>query len=130
MADDASKALRAGLKGRCPNCHEGRLFDGYLKFAHVCQACGFDYHSNDIADGPAVFVIFIASILVVPLALVFQIKLDPPVFVTLLIWIPAIILVCLALLRPFRGLMFALQIVHNAKDAELDEGRGEDGPET
>ena len=115
--------VSTGLRGRCPNCHEGSIFAGYLKFAHQCPSCGFDLQSNDVADGPAVFVILIASTLVVPLALAFQIKMDANIFLTLAIFIPIIVLVCLALLRPFRGLMFALQIANNAKEAELD---GED----
>jgi uncharacterized protein (DUF983 family) len=118
---DTSNIVSTGLRGRCPNCHEGSIFDGYLRFAQVCPSCGFDLASNDVADGPAVFVIFIASVLVIPLALAFQVKLNANVFVTLAIFIPIIILVCLALLRPFRGLMFALQIANSAKEAELDE---------
>jgi len=118
---DNSKIVSTGLRGRCPNCHEGRLFDGYLKFAKSCQSCGFDFESQDVADGPAVFVILIASIIVVPLALAFQIKLDPPIWLALLIWFPIIALICLALLRPLRGLMFALQIVNNAAEGQLDD---------
>ena len=118
---DNSKIVSTGLRGRCPNCHEGRLFDGYLKFAKSCQSCGFDFETQDVADGPAVFVILIASIIVVPLALAFQIKVDPPVIVSILIWGPVIAVICLALLRPLRGLMFALQVANNAAEGQLDE---------
>ncbi len=118
---DKSKTLQAGFRGRCPECHEGPLFDGYLKFAKECPSCGFDYHSNDVADGPAVFVILLASIIVVPMALAFQIKLDAPIWLTLLIFVPAIIGMCLVLLRPFRGMMFALQIMNKAAPGELEE---------
>lgn len=110
--------MQAGLRGRCPNCSEGSLFDGYLKFARECVSCGYDYHKNDIADGPAVFVILAASILVVPFAFVYQIKADAPVWLTLLLFVPLIIGVCLLLLRPFRGLMFAMQVMNNAAPAE------------
>ena len=116
-----NKIVSTGLRGRCPNCHEGRLFAGFLKFAHSCQSCGFDFQSQDVADGPAVFVILIASIIVIPFALAFQIKLDPPVLLTLVIWVPIIVLLCLALLRPLRGLMFALQVVNKAAPGELEE---------
>ncbi len=118
---DKSKIMRAGLLGRCPKCCEGPLFNGFLRFARECVSCGFDFQSNDVADGPAVFVILLASILVVPLALVFQLKYGAAVWLTLLIFIPLIILVCLALLRPFRGLMFALQIMNNASPAEYED---------
>ena len=121
MSIDHSKVIGSGLRGRCPNCHEGSLFDGFLKFAKTCQACGFDLEANDVGDGAAVFVIFIASILVVPLALVFQIKLDANVFLTLALFIPLIVLICLALLRPCRGVMFAMQIAHNAAEATRND---------
>ena len=121
MSKDNSKIVSTGLRGRCPNCHEGKLFDGYLKFAKTCQSCGFDFESQDVADGPAVFVILIASAIVVPLALAFQIKLDPPILLTLVIWVPVISLLCLALLRPLRGLMFALQIANNASEGQLKD---------
>lgn len=115
---DKSKILQAGLRGRCPNCCEGSLFAGYLKFARECASCGYDYQKNDMGDGPAVFVILLASIMVVPFALVYQIKADAPVWLTLLLFVPLIIGVCLALLRPFRGLMFAMQVMSNAIPAE------------
>ena len=121
-----NKIVSTGLRGRCPNCHEGRLFAGYLKFAKYCQSCGYDFESQDVADGPAVFVILLSSIIVVPLALAFQIKLDPPVLLTLVIWIPVIVLVCLAMLRPLRGLMFALQVANKAAPGQLDEEEGPD----
>jgi len=113
--------MRAGLKGRCPHCFEGALFAGFLKFADKCQSCGFSYQIEDAGDGPAVFVMFIASILVVPMALVFQVKLNAPIWLTLLIFIPAIIIACLALLRPFRGLMFALQVKMGALQETFDD---------
>jgi uncharacterized protein (DUF983 family) len=34
--------LLAGLAGRCPNCGEGFLFEGFLKVAPTCEACGYD----------------------------------------------------------------------------------------
>lgn len=116
-----SDLVRTGLLGRCPHCAEGRLFDGYLKFAPNCVACGADFSAEDTADGPAVFVIFIASFIVVPLALVFQIKLDAPIWLTLLIFIPMITVICLALLRPLRGLMFALQVANKAVQSTTDD---------
>ena len=118
---DKNKIMGAGLRGRFPNCLEGVLFDGYLKFNRNCAACGQSLEIEDAGDGPAVFVIFVASFLIVPLALIFQIKLDPPVWLTLLIWIPIISVVCLAMLRPFRGLMFAMQFMNNAEEGKLDE---------
>ncbi len=115
-----SDMLKAGLKGRCPFCHEGPLFDGYLKFAKSCPSCGESFEIEDAGDGPAVFVIFFASLIVVPMALLFQMTVKPPIWLTLLIFVPLIILVCLALLRPFRGMMFAAQIMNKAEQSKWD----------
>ena len=100
---------------------DGRIDGKIATQTKTCQACGFDLEANDVGDGAAVFVIFIASILVVPLALVFQIKLDANVFLTLALFIPLIVLICLALLRPCRGVMFAMQIAHNAAEATRND---------
>ncbi len=121
-----SEMLKAGLRGRCPFCHEGPLFDGYLKFAKACPSCGESFEIEDAGDGPAVFVIFIASLIVVPMALVFQMVLGPPVWLTLLIWVPVIVLVCLALLRPFRGVMFAAQVMNKAEQSKWDSHHSDD----
>ncbi len=112
---DVSKSVLAGAKGNCPYCHKGRLFDGYLKFANKCEVCEQSFDIEDAGDGPAVFVIFAASAIIVPLALAFQAFFDPPIWVLLIIWLPIIAIVCLALLRPFKGIMFAAQIAHKAE---------------
>ena len=121
VSQDLGTAIRTGLKGRCPNCAEGTVFKGFLKFADHCEACGFSYAEEDVADGPAVFIIFLASFIIVPLALGHQLLFDAPIFVVLIVWVPILILFCLALLRPFRGLMFALQIRNKATEIRNDD---------
>ena len=85
--------VSAGLKGRCPECGEGQLFNGFLKFSNGCEACGADFRDEDAGDGPTVFVIFIVGIFIIPMALAFQLITDAPTWLTLTIWIPIIILV-------------------------------------
>ena len=48
-----------GLRGRCPRCGEGRLFQGFLSLRTACDKCGLNYNFADAGDGPAVFVILI-----------------------------------------------------------------------
>lgn len=71
---------------------------------------------EDAGDGPAVFVIFIAGMIVIPGALAFQLILNAPTWLTLIIWVPILILFCLALLRPLRGIMFNLQFKNKASE--------------
>ena len=65
---------------------------------------------------------FLVGAIVVPLALLLHLWLAPPTWVHLVLWIPAVIGLSLALLRPFKGVMFALQYKHGAREARLDEG--------
>jgi uncharacterized protein (DUF983 family) len=106
-----------GLAGRCPNCGKGRLLTGFLKVAPVCNVCGYDLAAADSGDGPAVFVILIGGFLAAFGALFTEFALNPPVWVLLAIWMPATILICLALLRPMKGVMLAAQFMNKASQS-------------
>jgi len=124
MADDhdypPQSPLTTGLRGRCPRCGEGRLFDGFLGLPERCETCGLDYAFIDSADGPAVFVIFIVGALVVGAAFFVEFSYQPPYWLHLLLWIPLILILSLALLRPLKGLMIAQQYHHKAQEGRLD----------
>ena len=113
----AANPLLAGLAGRCPNCGEGPLFEGYLKVSERCEACGFDLASADSGDGPAVFVILVAGFVVAFAALITEIAVHPPVWVHLVLWLPATLVICLVLLRPTKGLLLASQFKNKAAEA-------------
>ena len=49
----AVSAFAAGMKCRCPNCGEGRVYRGFLTFKERCDACGADLTIADAGDGPA-----------------------------------------------------------------------------
>jgi uncharacterized protein (DUF983 family) len=112
--------LLAGARGRCPNCGEGLLFEGFLKVSSHCEACGYDLAKADSGDGPAVFVILIAGFIVAFGALFTEVAWKPPVWVTLIIWMPATLLISLALLRPMKGLMLGAQFKNKASEARND----------
>ncbi len=111
----------AALAGHCPNCGEGPLFEGFLRVATRCEACGFDLARADSGDGPAVFVIIIAGFLVAFAALYTEVAYHPPIWVHLVIWLPLTVIVCLALLRPIKGLMLAAQFANAASEAGRDD---------
>ena len=114
--------VSTGLKGRCQRCGEGHLFDGFLTVKPKCSACGLDLGFADSGDGPAVFVILLAGFLVCGAALVVEVKYTPPFWVHALIFGPMVLIVCLGLLRPMKGLMIALQYRNNAREGRLDSG--------
>ena len=111
----------AGLRGRCPNCGEGHLFEGFLKVSPACEACGFDLARADSGDGPAVFIIMIAGFLAAFGALFTEVAVHPPVWVHLIVWLPLTLILCLVVLRPMKGLMIAAQFRNKASEARWDE---------
>jgi len=110
----------AGLMGRCPSCGEGRLFRGFLKVAERCEACGLDLKAADSGDGPVVFIILIGGGLVCFAALFAEMAFRPPIWVHLALWLPLTLVVCLGLMRPFKGAMLAMQFHHKASEHRRD----------
>jgi uncharacterized protein (DUF983 family) len=111
----------AGLTGCCPRCGKGPLFQGFLTLRPSCPACGLDYGFADAGDGPAVFIMFITGAVVVGGALFVELTYEPPWWVHAALWGPLVILLSLALLRPLKGLMIALQFHHKAEEGRLDQ---------
>ncbi|TPW28706.1 DUF983 domain-containing protein [Pararhizobium mangrovi] len=113
-------AIRAGLSGRCPRCGKGALFDGFVAPRVRCERCGLDYGFADAGDGPAVFVIMAIGFFVVGLALWSEVRFAPPLWLHFVLWIPLAAVLCLAALRPFKGVMIALQYRNSARQGEID----------
>ena len=114
--------VSVGLRGRCPRCGDGALFDGLLTVKPKCGVCGLDNSFADAGDGPAVFVILIIGFVVVGLALWLEVNYSPPVWIHLLMWIPLATVLSLALLRGLKGLMIALQYRNKAEEGKIDRG--------
>lgn len=110
-----------GLRGRCPRCGEGKLFQGFLNLRGKCDSCGLDYGFADAGDGPAVFVILLAGGLVVFAALMTEIVYQPPFWLHAVLWGPLILVVTLLPLRWIKGLLIALQYHHKAAPGRLDQ---------
>jgi uncharacterized protein (DUF983 family) len=111
--------ISVGLAGRCPRCGQGRIFAGFLTVAPSCRACGLDLGFADSADGPAVFVILIVGFVVAGAALLTEIAYSPPIWVHLLLWLPLVLVLCLGMLRPLKGVLIALQHHHRAEEGRL-----------
>ena len=109
----------AGLLCRCPNCGKGRLYSGYIKVAETCANCSLELRKHDAGDGPAVFVVLIVGAVIVALALWVEISYQPPYWVHLVVWTPAILGGCLGALRPAKALLIALQF--KLKVMDFDE---------
>ena len=115
--------VRAGLRGKCFNCGEGSVFDGYLKLRSTCAVCGQDFGKGDTADGPAFFVMFAALILFAPFFF-FLPLLDWPMWALVLGFL---VLSALTLgfimwaLRPFKAVLLNLQLANRAEEAAFED---------
>lgn len=109
-----------GLAGKCPRCGKGHLFSGFLGIRDKCNQCGLDYGFANSGDGPAVLIIFLVSPIVVILAVVVEAMFHPAPYVHLILWLPTTVILCLALLRPFKATLVALQYRHDAQEGRLE----------
>lgn len=105
--------VHAALACRCPRCGRGQLFSGMLRVRAACAVCGLDLSTQDAGDGPAVFVILFLGLIVVALAAIVEIEFSPPIWMHLLLWTPLILGGSIAMLRPFKAGLIALQYRHH-----------------
>lgn len=110
-----------GLAGHCPRCGKGHLFRGYLTLRPSCEVCGLDYSFADTGDGPAFFVMSIVGIVVVALALWVEFAFEPPIWLHIVMWFSLSVILSVALVRPLKGLMVALQYHHKAGEGRLQK---------
>lgn len=109
-----------GLRCRCPRCGQGALFSGYLALRPSCEVCGLDFGFADAADGPAVFIMFIVGFIVVGLALWVEFTFEPAMWIHMVLWLPLTALLSLAMVRPLKGLMIAVQFVNKAEEGRFE----------
>ena len=72
-------------------------------------------------DGPAVFIVLAVGCIVVFAALFVDLAYRPPIWVHLVLWLPLTVALCLLFLRPFKGVLVALQFHHRAAEVRNDE---------
>lgn len=69
--DGKMAVLWRGVKGRCPNCGQGKLFRVYISQNKACSACGEDLSELRADDAPPWLTIFITGHIVVPMIVEF-----------------------------------------------------------
>ncbi len=114
--------IRAGLRGRCPRCGEGRLFSGFLTVGKGCGVCGLDYGFADAGDGPAIFVMLIMGFVVVGMALGVELSYQPPLWLHFIVFVPLAVVLCLIPLRLVKGVLITLQYANKAAEGRWDRG--------
>jgi uncharacterized protein (DUF983 family) len=106
-------SLRAALAGACPECGEHTLFKGWVSFADRCCACGLDFTSFNVGDGPAAFLIFIVGTITVVGALAVDGAFTPAWWVHL-VWVPVTAVLTIGGLRLSKAWLLAQEYKHRA----------------
>ena len=106
---DAWPAIKRGMRGRCPNCGEGKLFKAFLKVNDECPHCHQDLSHHRADDLPAYLVIIIVGHILVPIFLWIETNYSPAVALQLAFYLPITLIASLALLQPVKGAVVGLQ---------------------
>lgn len=109
--------LHCGLRGLCPRCGEGRMFQSWLKIVDRCDVCGLDYRFAAPDDGPAFFSLCIIALPLIAIVVWIEVAFSPPFWVHLLTSVPVMAAGTLLPLRPIKGLLVASQFVNRAQEA-------------
>ena len=95
------------------------MFRRGLVIDERCSRCGLSFAFADSGDGPAVFAIFILGAIVLGGALVVEFKLNPPVWVHVLLWGMITPAFAFVLLRVLKATLIALQFKHEAEQGRF-----------
>lgn len=95
--------LSRGLKHRCPQCGEGRLYRAYLKVEPTCAACGHDLSAYRADDGPAYFTILLIGHLLIAPILLFPIIWEASPWIVVPVSLTLLTTVVLAVLPRIKG---------------------------
>jgi len=89
-----------------------------VSFAPQCRACGLDFASFNVGDGPAAFLILIVGAILTVLAIVVDLSYSPPWWVYL-VWLPTGLVLTLGGLRIAKAWLVAQEYRHRAREGRI-----------
>ncbi len=112
MKPPFSQALKRGLRFRCPNCGEGRVFSSFFKMRDECPVCGLSFYPEsgyyagamylDYALSAAIFLaVFVPSLFLPQLTHLSYMQKN-------ILWIVFGTVLCLGFSRPSYSLWLAV----------------------
>ncbi|MEZ5709517.1 MAG: DUF983 domain-containing protein [Blastomonas sp.] len=133
MSDTAHRDSRLALigesaRGACPQCGQATLFEGVIRFAPRCRACGLDFSAYNVGDGPAAFLTLIIGGLVSALAIILQLAVQPPFWVHVLIWVPFASIAVIMALRASKAALLIVEHRNQGREGRLAEPPADDRP--
>lgn len=123
------RAMKRGLRLRCPSCGAAPLYRSYLKVEAICPACGAENGEHRVDDAAAYFTVLIVGHVVVAPMLAFEVLWDAPLGLVLGIALPAVGMVALGALPFIKGAIIGLMSAHARRaKAEAVRPRPPEGP--
>jgi uncharacterized protein (DUF983 family) len=97
-------AIGRGLRGHCPACGKGKIFNGFLKVAAVCHECGAPLGLARADDAPPYFTILIVGHIIIPLLFIVERSTNQlPLWIMSAIFLPLTLGLAVGLIRPIKG---------------------------
>jgi uncharacterized protein (DUF983 family) len=84
-----------------------------------CESCGLDYGFADPADGPAFFIMMTMAFPVTAFGIWLELACDPPLWIHAVVTLPLLLLACVPVIRPLKGLFIASQYINKAGEGRL-----------
>jgi uncharacterized protein (DUF983 family) len=132
IPDSASptwRAMKRGMRMRCPSCGSTPLYRSYLKVQPVCPSCGAANGEFRVDDAASYFTVLIVGHVVVAPMLAFEVIWDASLVLTLAIALPAVGLVALGGLPFIKGAILGLMSAHDRRArAEAVRPKSPPGP--
>ena len=126
-ANPTWRAMKRGLRLRCPSCGRAPLYRSYLKVEPVCPACGAENGEHRVDDAAAYFTVLIVGHVVVAPMLAFEVLWDASLALVLAITLPMVGLVALGALPFVKGAIVGLLSAH-ARRAKAEAVRPPNAP--
>lgn len=105
----ALPAIAKGMRGRCPSCGKGALFQSYLTLSKRCAYCDEDLSHARADDGPAYLSILLTAKVMGTLQLFTYDLLRPDPWVMAVSFSIGVVAMALFLLPRFKGLIVGVQ---------------------
>ena len=103
-------AVGRGLRGHCPACGEGRIFNGFLKVAEACHVCGAPLGLARADDAPPYFTILVVGHIIIPLLFIVDRVSQFPTWIMSAIFLPLTLILTIGLIRPIKGATVGLML--------------------
>src|SRR5690606_14067223 len=113
--------LWVGTALRCPNCEQGRMFDGLMRMRRHCDVCDvrFERQSGESVGGMYLN-LGLAELTAIPGFFIVKALFEPPFLPHLLFWLAYTLVFCLLFYRHARGMWVSISYLSGGVQTDSD----------